>query len=134
MCVFMDLYVCMYVRVFVTFTLSLSLPLSLLHVTLLTPLSIYRFKSNADLETWKTNLSAWKDYFLDYTNLYGGDVEAGHSGSHTSANNPMSSSAGHASANSGPIGRNELDSIQVDDGDEDDDKGVRPLMKVLCYI
>ncbi len=97
-------------------------------------LSLYRFKSNADLETWKTNLSAWKDYFLDYTNLYGGDVEAGHSGSHTSANNPMSSSAGHASANSGPIGRNELDSIQVDDGDEDDDKGVRPLMKVLCYV
>lgn len=115
-----------------------------------------RFKQEADADRWKRLLQEWKDFHTDYGSLYtfGGGAPGlglglGMSDNPVSApKQPRPSTFAHenelvAHKGAGVAGflgkgkkdraRDELDSVQVDDDDDDADeeKGVRPLMKVL---
>lgn len=114
-----------------------------------------RFKQEADADRWKRLLQEWKDFHTDYGSLY--TVGSGVPGAAMSDNpvsapkQPRPSNFAHenemvaqkgAAGGGGFLGmgkkdrvqkdRDELDSVQVDDDeDADEEKGVRPLMKVL---
>lgn len=80
-----------------------------------------KFKSLNEVDQWKKGLQEWKEFNLDYGSIYPNgmqnkDIEQN---SFPAANNPM---------NNVTKNDNLLDNIQVEEED-DDDKGVRPLMK-----
>jgi hypothetical protein len=103
-----------------------------------------RFKNGADQDKWRRGLKEWKDFIVDYGMIYPngvtgdtesrGSVSAKNNGSSAGgSNNNSRSNASNLSSNNqmrSPLSQavNELDSIQIEDDDEDE-RGVRPLMK-----
>ena len=117
-----------------------------------------RFKQEGDADRWKRLLQEWKDFHIDYGSLYnlgggGAPAAAGMSENPVSApkqpprpsnfshENEMVAQKGSGGGGGGFLGRgkkdraqmdrDELDGVQVGDEDLDEEKGVRPLMKVL---
>lgn len=86
---------------------------------------VCRFKTITEVDNWKKSFQEWKEFNLDYGSIYPNglpshDIER--NSPFQTSNNPMNQVAKND---------NLLDHIQVEE-DDDDDKGVRPLMKV-CF-
>eukprot|EP01038_Epipyxis_sp_PR26KG_P013392 gene13392-17956_t len=119
-----------------------------------------RFKSAEEVEKWRTGLMEWKDFNLDYGTMYPNGLKSGPIAtegvriSFQSGNNGRESDIEKGSATLRPSGsgasginksnsqssalmsaavaNNELANVNVEDDDEDDN-GVRPLMKGLKF-
>lgn len=106
-----------------------------------------RFKTATELQTWRQGLSDWKDFNSDFGNIYPNglsqDAESGAYGRASQSSSASASATASSSTAMNPAHRNhsgnganakeatDLSQIVVDqDEDEDDSKGVRPLMKV----
>lgn len=91
-----------------------------------------KMKNANEVDRWRRLLSEWREFALDYGNLYpmgmNHDVESGMT---SNSVNPMllksSSSAAPAGNKKATIA--DLDSIQIADEEEEDESGNRPLMK-----
>jgi hypothetical protein len=92
---------------------------------------IYRFKSGEDVERWQRGLTEWKDFNVDYGSIYPNGIDPDvESASVSIVGGPNSS--GNNNNNRRTQQGTELNSVILDENDEnEDDKGVRPLMKVI---
>jgi hypothetical protein len=117
-------------------------------------IEVFRFKTEADLEHWRRLLHDWREFYVTYGSLYEGphreapeDSGGGESADEGAGGTKRRNTSllekgmgligkakgrrrGKGQSRSVEKDREELDSIQLDDDEEDEEKGVRPLMQV----
>lgn len=97
-------------------------------------LFLFRFKNGTDLQIWKQGLSDWKDFNSDFGNIYpNGLHQDTESAAYARASQSSVSKGGNSSNNANNA--TDLSQIVVDqEEDDEDNKGVRPLMKVSPFL
>lgn len=78
-----------------------------------------RLKNGAEADRWAASLLAWKEHYLEHTRLYGDDLESAQNAA-TQPVNASHAQPAHTHAQNPMSAQNELDSIQVDEADDDE--------------